>query len=196
MNHRIAKATSKMIMQLYNNGNPNNAVLASLRTSQSVDDHNATDVWPVMFSNLESSDLSKNGLPTYAEIAVYTALRCFAIYQQGHGQTCMYASSLSDGGGQTLFKALAKLRQGGNLSDSLDKRIQNVLATNNLQMTINIVVQLISILKQQDSVMKIDFARLAQDLFYFQISPDSARRVHLMWGQEYFAQEPVVNKEK
>ena len=82
---KIARITNNIIeSKLYDNGNFNRGALASLRGSNSLLSKKATAVMPIMLSELPKNDLSIDGTPTYAENAVFTALRCYAIYQQGN----------------------------------------------------------------------------------------------------------------
>ncbi|MDF9445406.1 type I-E CRISPR-associated protein Cse2/CasB, partial [Limosilactobacillus mucosae] len=136
MANEIAKVTAQIIYSLYNNGNLDKAVLASLRHAVTIKDHRAENVWPIMFSKMAASGISSDpqGRETRQETAIYTALRCFAIYQQGLTQLS-YASSnqvSAEDKGQQLFVALADLRKNQDKQAALDRRIQNLLSSTNI----------------------------------------------------------------
>lgn len=187
MKARIKRATAQTIHQIWAGGAPNKAVLAALRNSNSILNRNATVIWPLLISNLEKKDLSRNGEPTYAEKAVYAALRCYAIYQQGNDEQCVYApTDYQNGEYNDLFTALAALRRDTAIQEALDRRVQVVLGNSNADSIINALYHLVAILKSKEAQRKIDFAQLGQELYYIQLNRESARQVCLRWGQQYY----------
>lgn len=189
MSGRIENITQNIIEQLYNHGEINKAALSSLRKSTSITSKQATSIWPILLANMDKDDLSNNGYPTHAEIAIFTAVRCYAIFQQGNDQNVFASSENSSDRkdvGLTLFQALAKLRQDETIQKALDRRVQSLLASNEVNNIIESLIHLLEILKSHYKYLKIDYAVLAQDLFRFQFNTDSAREVSLMWGEQYF----------
>lgn len=175
---------------MYRNGNINKAVLASARHAVSMVSPQAQSVWPIMMAELQKPMLSQNGEPTYAEIATYAAVRLYAIHQQST-DTCVYSPSFNQynnekSEGISLFAALASLRQSDDARAALDRRVQLLLATTNVNSVINSLTHLVAILKVSQRTCKIDYARLADDLFHFQMSYEQANRVRLNWGRQYF----------
>lgn len=188
MGNEVRKATARIINELWNNGNPNKAILAGLRNSQTINSRQAVIVWPLMFEVMNQQALSRNGRPTKEERAIFTALRCFAVYQQGR-DTWLAASAGKDGDGEQLMVALSRLRQDERTRNSLDRRVQVMLVTNNIDVVINSLAHLTPILKGKAGNQPIDFADLAQDLYNYQShfgTSNGARRVALKWGQQYF----------
>ena len=160
MANEIAKVTAQIIYSLYNNGNLDKAVLASLRHAVTIKDNRAENVWPIMFSKMAASDISSDpqGRETRQETAIYTALRCFAIYQQGLTELS-YASSNqvnAEDKGQQLFVALADLRKNQDKQAALDRRIQNLLSSTNIDSVAKSVTQLVRILKSADRNLLLD----------------------------------------
>ena len=198
MNNEVRRATARIINELWNNGNPNKAALAGLRNSQTINSRQAVSVWPLMFSAMEQSSLSRNGRPTKEEKAIFTALRCFAVYQQGN-DTLMASSSDNNVNGQVT---LSRLRKDDHVRNSLDRRVQAMLVTNNFDAVTNSLAHLTPILKGQGGKQPIDFADLAQDLYNYQGhfgTSNGARRIALKWGQQYFwfnEQKQTNTKEK
>lgn len=199
----IRAITGRIIYQLYNNGNVNRGALATLRRTTSITDKGAEKIWPFIFEGIASGDkksviLSKNGKPTKQESAIYTALHCYAIFQQGNDSDCVYASVPTSGQdkneedvkeefGVTLFSALRQIRNNDSkIADALDRRVTALLATTNVGSAINSITHLVNILKGKKIVTKVDFAQLASDLNVFQSSSKAAREIALKWGQDYY----------
>ncbi|MFC6261439.1 type I-E CRISPR-associated protein Cse2/CasB [Levilactobacillus fujinensis] len=190
MPSEVKKATSRIINTLYRDGNPDKAVLAGLRNAPTITSHRAEMVWPVIMTNLDKNQLShaKDGTPTSEEVAVYTAIRFYAIHQQGNNDSLVYASVHSENPkGETFFGALGKLRGNEDLRVAMDRRVQPLLATTNVSGVINSLSHLVSILKSHSSAQRIDYALLAQDLYGLQRSYEQASRVRLRWGQQYYS---------
>lgn len=200
MKARIRRETAQIILQIWANGAPNKAILAALRNSNSILNQNATVVWPILLSNMEKDDLSRNGIPTYAEKAVYAALRCYAIYQQGNTGHLVYASVKDeDMNGKELFSALTGLRKDADMQKALDRRVQAVLGNSNADSAINAIYHLVAILKSKAPQEVVDFAQLGQDFYYMQLNRELARQICLKWGQQYyrvFNNTDKIEKEK
>lgn len=192
MENEIAKTTARIINKLYGNGEPDKAVLASLRAADTIGSKRAQAVWPVMFSEMSEKDISNDstGRPTYAETAIYTALRCYAIHQQAV-EGSVYAQSSSkdktkNPEGVTFFNALAGLRTNDETKAALNRRMQVLLSSRNIANTVKSITQLTRILKENNRTLKVDYAQLAQDLFFFETSFKMANRICLKWGQQYY----------
>ncbi|KRL04350.1 type I-E CRISPR-associated protein Cse2/CasB [Liquorilactobacillus oeni] len=187
MPYKIQNAAIRIIQKLYGNGSLDKAVLASARSGATINSQRAQRVWPIMMANLDDNMLSKTGKPTYAEIAIYAAIHFYAIYQQGK-ETIVYGSAGPAEGadGLQLFQALANLRKRDETRVALDRRVQAILGTTNINSVINGITHLIEILKANPNLPKIDFAKLAENLYWFQLSYEYANNVRLLWGQQYF----------
>lgn len=194
----VATITHSIISELYGNGNPDKAILSGLREAETIDSKRAESVWPVLFEKLDDRYLSgsPDGRPTWAETAIYTALRCYAIYQQG-SESIVYESSIGpESTGKPLFTALASLRTHEDMEIALDRRLQNLFSSRAFLSTIKAVTQLVRILKSSGLNLKIDFAQLAQDLYKFQKSFEAANQIRLKWGRQYYhLSKENINKE-
>lgn len=195
----VKEVTSRIIHALYRDGTPDKAILSSLRNAPTIVSHGAENVWPILMANLDENQLShdEDGTPTPEEVAVYTAIRFYAIQQQGNRDSFVYASAGSrDAKGKTLFGALSTLR--GNEEShvsSTTHRVQVLLATTSVAGVINGLSHLISILKSHNGAQKIDYAWLAQDLYALQCGYDQASRVRLRWGQQFYAGKQETESE-
>ncbi|MCI1598366.1 MAG: type I-E CRISPR-associated protein Cse2/CasB [Levilactobacillus sp.] len=197
MPSEVRKATSQIINTLYRDGNPDKAILASLRNAPTITSHRAEAVWPVIMAHLDESQLShaKDGAPTAAETAVYTATRFYALHQQGNQDAFVYASAVGkDAVGETFFGVLGRLRGDEDLRVAMDRRVQPLLATTSVSGIINSLTHLVSILKAHQGAQQIDYALLAQDLDNLQGSYEQASRVRLRWGQQYYSVQAAKSK--
>ncbi|AZN76156.1 CRISPR-associated protein CasB [Lactobacillus acidophilus] len=180
----IAKITNSIIEdKLYDNGRFDKGALANLRGSRSLLSKKATAVMPIILSELPKNDLSVDGTPTYAENAVFMALRCYAIYQQGNDH---YVNGSSSDSSKSIFEALAKLSQTDDLRDALDRRMSILLGSTNFNSVSNSIIHLLQILKSHDRNQTLNFALLSRDLYDFQFSSENARKVCLRWGRQYY----------
>lgn len=180
-------ATIKIINALYNDNNVDKASLSSLRGAPTIVSQRAESVWPMLLPYMAEDLLSPNGRPSWGENAVYTATRLFALYQQGNDQLVYapYDKEKSESG-KNFFSALAVLRRNPDSRDALDRRAQALFGSNNFASVVHSLTQLASILKSSKLGIKIDFPQLAQNLFDFQASFESASAVKLLWGQDYY----------
>lgn len=178
-----------IINQLWNQGDPDKAVLAALRNSKNLQSRSAIQAWPVLLAKLPASDLSTDGRPTVIEQAVFTALRCYALYQQGKEVATF------DSQGPDLFSVLAIMRTDDDLRPALDRRVKIILGSRNYNGMVIGLVHLVQIIKTKGNRQPINFAALAQDLQNFQYDNDQARRVALKWGTQYYQQSPRAPKQ-
>lgn len=190
MSFEIKKLTKRIIYQLYAGGNVNRAILASLRGATTLDSPRAQQVWPLMLGNLERNQLSRTGVPTATETAVYAALRLCAIQQQGRDAPVYDLEKTDDqpddATNMNFFTKLAKMRSNPDNQDALDRRFQTLTAATNVDGAMHSLVSFVNIMKSSDKTVTIDYPRLAQDLYRFQMSFESANQVKLTWGQAYY----------
>ncbi|PWG00484.1 type I-E CRISPR-associated protein Cse2/CasB [Levilactobacillus bambusae] len=188
----IRTITATIIRELYGNGKPNAAVLASIRNAASFASPQAQKVWPIMFNHLTPEMLSTTGEPTYAETAIYAALRFYAVSQQGNYDHLTYATSWAPKGeeapGETLFHTLALMRAKEKDRKRLNRRVRILLESTNADRVINEMSHLVSMVKASNLKSPIDYAQLASDLYNFQFGYEAANRVRIRWGQQYFRQ--------
>jgi len=194
MTYEIEATTNRIIKGLNRDGHPDKATLSSLTNAPSITSQRAQTVWPLLMANLDQSQLSRNGVPTRGEIAVYTAIRFYAIYQQGQTQFVYGKATGEESEGIQFFEAVAKLRQNEETRKALDCRVQTVLATTNATSIMNGLSHLNSLLKGRNKTQKIDFARLSQDLYRLQASYEQSTQVRLLWGQQYFRMKTATAK--
>lgn len=175
--HWLYQNTQNFLDYIHDPNNQHRDLLAALRYSQNINDYHMNSVYPVFFRYLPEKALSTNGTPTYAENALFLAMHLNAIYVQGNHPL--------DGSNMSLFKALSFLRQYPQIQTALDARVSMLLQTNTFKSLEIALSGLIRILKQHSN-SKVDFAALAKDVYQFQFSYQSAKKVLLRWAQDYY----------
>ena len=161
------------------------AILAALRRSNSILSRQATVVWPVLFEYIKDKDtFGENSKQTISERAIFTALRCYAVFEQGNDME--RDREYDNENAKSLFRNLSFLRKDERLRDALDRRAQTVLSTTNVEAVTRSLVSLTKIIKANNSAAIINYPELANDLYNFQLGFESARKVAIKWGREYF----------
>lgn len=167
------------------------AVLVRLRQSIGKNFAQTVEIWPEVFAELPESFLSQTGEPTEAEKAIITSLQFYALHQQGNEASVNSLDSKN-----TIGQALQTLRQDkGDETKAIDRRFNAMITSSTFEELSTHLRQLIKLLKK--TKVKISYARLAEDLFWYQKGFDD--RIKLQWGQSYYAnhkKENIENKEE
>ncbi len=156
------------------------AVFAKLRQGIGKTPGDDPLLWGSFLENMPEEMYGRNGEPSYAEWAVYTALTLFALHQQGKdpARECMYQEGIQ------LGEAMADLI--GRIEEDRDRITQrfNMVATSldmrEISYHLRGVVQLL-----RGKGIPLDYVDLAGDLYRFQF-PEGKERVRLKWGQGFY----------
>lgn len=157
------------------------AQLANLRRGIGKTPGELPELWGSFLNGIPEELLSRNGIPTRAEWAVYLALTLFAMHQQGNGES-VHAE------GMGLGKAAALL-----MNESTDEERERVLHRFGPAVTAKDMPEIAHHLRNMIQLMKakgirLDYVRLSKDLYDFQ-SEDNRKRVQLRWGQDFYYNE-------
>lgn len=126
---------------------------------------------------------------SYKEKAIITSLQIFAVHQQGNSQSVLLEAD-DENKYKNIGYALKVLRTDEN-AKSTDRRFNAMISADTFEEFTFHLRQLISLLKSR-SDQKVNYAKLAQDLYYFQI-PSMRENTKLSWAKEYYK---FTNKEK
>lgn len=160
---------------------PRKAALAELRRGVGHVPGELPELWGSFLQEMPPDFFSQNGEPTAAEWAVYSALTLFALHQQGQEKP-MWAPKIG------LGKAVRRLsdKKGEEPEESgAYRRFCALITAGSMEEVSHHLRGLIQLLRSES--LPLDYPQLAQDLFLFQFA-DSAPRVKLRWGQDYFSQ--------
>jgi len=142
------------------------------------------DIWDFTLQGAPSEWDSREGIPSYQEWAVHTALTLYALHQQGKERS-MNVKDISFG------TAIGKLVQkDSSRMEAIRRRFNAVATAMDFSELAHHARGLIQLLKSEDVTM--DYPQFAKDLFYFQF-PDSADRIRLRWAEDFYR---VAKKEK
>ena len=189
MSKELYRVTARVVFRLGERleSSDTKATLARLRNSISRDISETIAIWPLMFEEMPLEYLSRDGIPTYEENAILVALQLYALHQQGNSKLVHEAS------GDSVGKALRAIR--GSDNTALDRRFNVMITSNSFVELTTHLRHLISILKQEAD-RKIDYAKLAEDFYWYQISPETANRMRMRWGQDYYFIQEKIRKEE
>lgn len=135
---------------------------------------------------------SKGNEPSDAEWAVYMAVTLYALHQQSKDirENNMNQKDVS------LGAAASKLVVNKDDKDEKEriwKRFYVMASSEDMQEMSYHLRGLIQLLRDKD--IPLDYPRLAEDLFWFQCSRESADNVRLKWGRDFYKKLNVENEE-
>ena len=165
------------------------ALLANMRNSADKDISNNVDALAYVFSNLSYGEDDRYGELSYMEQAIFTAIQMYAIHQQSNVESVLKFGN--DDENESIEKknkykanigdALATLRS--DESESIDKRFNAMITATNFNKLSYHLRQMIKILKSKSDA-KVDYAKLAEDLYWFMIG--RKEEVRLSWARSYY----------
>lgn len=117
--------------------------------------------------------------PTEAENAAFAALTLFALHQQSHRNASMHRSQYSFGRSARL------LGRHTNSQDAVRARFTALATAQSWDGTVRYAMSFIQQFRAQ--AIPLDYAQFAVDLYRLQF-PDSADRVRLRWGRDFYRQ--------
>ena len=154
------------------------ARLAQLRRGVGKEPGELPELWGIFLMNMPEGLMGKNGRPSYAERAIYTALTLFAFHQQGHANLMN-----AEGEENRLGRAVRKLVKNGEEEENIRLKFSISAKSDDmaeLSYHFKTMVKLLA-----DSDIKLDYVDLAKDLYWFQFD-EYADRVRLKWGQDFY----------
>lgn len=196
MNETLSKetvfsVTGKILAKLNNTleMSATKAMLARLRNSIGRDISQTVGVWQEVFAEMPLEFLSPDGVVTKEESAVFTALQLYALHQQGSSASVNAHDLESEENVENISNkwmnigySLSELRTGED-APSIDRRFNAMITSATFQEMAVHLRHLISIFKSKSSA-KINYAKLAEDLFWFQNGKQE--QIRLRWGQSYY----------
>ena len=116
------------------------------------------------------------------EWAVYTALTLYSAHQQGYS-TNMNRDDVSLGQAMAM---LAKRQDDDNAKERIAKRLQVLSRCHEKKDIAFFLRQTLKLMKQSNYAIRLDFARLAQDLYWIMSGRDYMKDVYKQWAQDYY----------
>lgn len=160
----------------------NKAILSNLRNSISRPYSQTIEIFSTLYRYLPDLFISEYGDLSYEEKAIITSLQIFAVHQQGNIQS-VFLEADDENKYKNIGYSLKVLRTDEN-AKSTDRRFNAMISADTFEELTFHLRQLISLLKSR-SDQKVNYAKLAQDLYYFQI-PSMRENIKLSWAKEYY----------
>lgn len=182
----VYSVTSRIIKRIESLGDSpsSKANLAKIRRTVGKHLNEATDVWPILFDNLPEEFISNYGQPTYEEVAVYHAIQLYALYNQGGQNFQQLSEHNKDSKKLNIGYHLSSLRKEDNTT-ATDRRFNAMITSSNLEELVYHLRHMLNLLKSKSAHKKIDFAKLAEDLYWYQ--KNNQETVRLEWARSYYS---------
>lgn len=165
------------------------ATLANLRHSIGRPLSESIGVWSLMLEDLPEEFLGKKGWLTMEEQAILTTLQFYALHQQGESKSVLLKDEESVW--QNIGYSLSSLRKGEETL-AVDRRFNALITSATYEELTHHLRQMIQLLKSKTSE-KINYAKLANDLFWFLRGYDENLRLN--WSRSYYRSKPKGENE-
>ena len=164
-------------MQEYSTGK---AILSRLRNSIGRDYADMADIMPFVFYQLPESFLGNSKKMTDEEMCILSCLQLYAIHQQGE-DLCV---ATTEDGYSNVGTSLKLLRVGDDAT-AVDRRFNAMITSTDFDELIVHLRHLIRLLKSKQKGARIDYARLADDLYWIRKNKNK-ENIILNWAREYY----------
>lgn len=182
--------TNRILTKIENTQNDSvkKAVLANFRKSIGKPFSEMTDIWSFLFENMPEEFLGTDGNETPHEKAIVSALQIYAICSQ-ESNKAVYDTEEKLGNIGQSFSVLRGLTEG----QSIDQRFNTMITSSSFEELTHHMRSMVKILKSKATV-KIDYAKLAEDLFWYQCGFD--KQIKLNWARSFYRRVDVKKKEE
>ena len=160
------------------------AALANLRRGVGRRPGELPQLYGELLQDMPEEMYSAGSKPSYAEWAVYMALTLYAMHQQGKD---VKTDNIS------LGNAASELVADNDDTERIWKRLYAVASSADMQEMSYHIRALIKLLRDKD--IPLDYPQLAKDLYFYQLSDESAEHIRLKWGQDFYKKRTDENKE-
>ncbi len=157
------------------------ALLANIRNSIDKGFTANIDALAYIFANLPDEYLGNSRELSIYEESILTALQMYAIHQQANTNSILKVKYEKNERKQDIGEAFSAIRV--NESESIDKRFNSMITSGNFRELRHHLRQMIKLLKSRSDV-KVDYAKLAEDLYWFMIGRKD--EVRLRWARSYY----------
>lgn len=154
------------------------AQLAQLRRGIGKSPGELPELWGVFLKNMPEELMGKDGKPSYAEWAVYTALTLFALHQQGHS-----VPMNEEGEENRLGRAMRKLARSTEDEENIRRKLSIAARSDDMAELSYHLKTLVRLFGNHD--IRLDYVELAKDLYWFQFE-NQADQIRLKWGQDFY----------
>jgi CRISPR system CASCADE complex protein casB len=165
------------------------ALFANIRNSINKSSSNNLDALAFVFNNMPEEYIGFGKELNDYEQAILTAIQMYALHQQSNEKSVLKIEYNEGEKRQNLGDALSTLR--GSDNKSIDRRFNAMILSSNFVQLQNHLRQFIKLLKAKSDV-KVDYAGVADDLFWFLKNQKDG--VKIKWSQSYYKFRKVNDK--
>lgn len=165
------------------------ALLANIRNSINKSSSNSLDALAFVFNNMPEEYIGFGKELSDYEQAILTAIQMYALHQQSNEKSVLKIEYNEGEKRQNLGDALSTLR--GSDNKSIDRRFNAMILSSNYLQLQNHLRQFIKLLKAKSDV-KVDYASVADDLFWFLKNQKDG--VKIKWSRSYYKFRKVNDK--
>lgn len=165
------------------------ALFANIRNSINKSSSNNLDALAFVFNNMPEEYIGFGKELNDYEQAILTAIQMYALHQQANEKSVLKIEYNEGEKRQNLGDALSTLR--GSDNKSIDRRFNAMILSSNFVQLQNHLRQFIKLLKAKSDV-KVDYAGVADDLFWFLKNQKDG--VKIKWSRSYYKFRKVNDK--
>lgn len=165
------------------------ALFANIRNSINKSSSNNLDALAFVFNNMPEEYIGFGKELSDYEQAILTAIQMYALHQQSNEKSVLKIEYNEGEKRQNLGDALSTLR--GSDNKSIDRRFNAMILSSNYLQLQNHLRQFIKLLKAKSDV-KVDYAGVADDLFWFLKNQKDG--VKIKWSRSYYKFRKVNDK--
>lgn len=156
---------------------PTKAALANLRRGILHKPGEISSLWHEIFSGMPESLFGSTSEPSNAEWSIYITLTIYAMHQQGQS-TSVNAEGVGFG------SAMSHLYSSKDELARIEKRFGACATSSDVMELSRHMASIIQLLK--NSGVKLDYVRLALDIYDFSWGDDARSAVLLRWGRDFY----------
>lgn len=159
------------------------ATLANLRNSINKSLVDSMEAFAFIIENMPEEFLGTRKGLSKEEKAILTSLQLYALHQQGSSESVFLDQG--EDRWKNMGYSLGNLRDGED-SKSVDRRFNALITSSSFEEFSHHLRQMVGLLKsKKKSQVKVNYAKLADDLFYFLIGYEE--RIRLDWSRAYYS---------
>lgn len=188
----VYSTTNNIIMSLENSKelSKTKATLSNLRNSVGRPSVENLEGIKLLYEFIPEEFYTKYSKLSFEENAILTTLQLYAIHQQSEDESVNDTEKKN--GWDNVGESISEMRNEDNFL-SLDRRFNAMITSQSFEELSIHLRQLIKILKGTKEIIKINYPKLAQDLYDFARGYDE--RVRLNWSRAYYSKNILKGEE-
>ena len=181
----VYKETARILRTLDNTRDKpsTKAIFANIRNSINKDSSVNMDALAYVFKNIPEEFLGYNKNLNDYEKAILTAVQMYSLHQQANTNTVLKLDYEDGERRQNLGDALATMRKNEDDSKAIDRRFNAMITSSNFEELSHHLRQMIKLLKSKSDA-KVDYASLADDLYWF--LKNQREGLKIKWSRSYY----------